>query len=261
MATALPPEWTPKHPSEQDFSIGLKWSFIAHLALMILILVKGVVFPEKPIPYFPSLRVDLVDLPDVLKKDLGKAPPPEALEKADVEVKKPKTEPTQARPRPVETTQRDEMALRPKPQDINSSRQKKLKNALARIKALAKIHAENEGETPQIVKGNKISKGSSLSGDARESAMTSYYDLIRDHLQEAWSLSVWLNRQDLTAQVHVFIDERGRLHHFKFLKISGNPQFDATVKRTLMDSQPYPIPPASLGNNLLLDGIVIGFPL
>src|SRR5690242_2494332 len=57
--------------SAPDLSYGLKWSLGAHALLILAVLVKSFIFPGKPIPYIPTLKVDLVGLPDVLKKDLA----------------------------------------------------------------------------------------------------------------------------------------------------------------------------------------------
>jgi len=55
---------------ESKLSAGLKWSIAGHFALFFAVMFKGLIFPDQIKPYTPTLKVDLVALPDVLKKDL-----------------------------------------------------------------------------------------------------------------------------------------------------------------------------------------------
>jgi outer membrane biosynthesis protein TonB len=229
---------------------GMKWSLIGHVGLLVFILFKSLVFPGNSIPYVPTLRVDIVGLPDVLKKDL-KAPTASSKE-----IEKALEESEKKAPKEKEVAAPDEMVLKPK-KTANRN-----KNALARIKALAKMDtSEDSRSAPKIIKGNQLSKGTSLSGDARESAVANYYDSIRDRLQENWALNPLLARQKFSASVQLFIDARGKLVRFKFTKLSGNSQFDDAVRRALQQSQPFSPPPAELKASLLSDGLFLGFPL
>ena len=249
-----PPTHHPMHPSETDFRTGFKRSLIFHGALVVFVLLKTLVFPGNPKPYISTLRVDLVGLPDLLKKDMHnvQALPPSA------ELPQPTTKHV---PKAVEPAEPDEMVLRPKKTERTSKdREKKLKSALDRIKSLAKI-ASLEKKASPVIKGNQVSKGTSLSGDARESAEASYYDSLKAKLQDNWALPIWLARQNLAAQVQIFVDSRGRILSYRFLKPSGNAQFDDAVKKTLAESQPFMTPPSEMAQTLMTDGVLIGFPL
>lgn len=269
-SSELPPEHPPTLPSDLDFNRGVKLSFALHATLLLLILVKTVVFPGNPTPYVPTLRVDIVGLPDMLKKDLKNVPSTkeisDILKKAAQEAQKIKPKPLPPLPPPKEVAQPDEMVLKPRPQNEKLSkktekeREKRLKAALDRMKALAKISPDERKSAP-LIKGNRISKGNSLAGDAKESDQSNYYDSVLQRLQENWSLPVWLSRQRFSAQVQVYIDAHGRLHGFRFIRLSGNPQFDDAVKRAIQESSPFPVPPSELSGNVLVNGIVFGFPL
>ncbi|MCM2278539.1 MAG: cell envelope integrity protein TolA [Oligoflexia bacterium] len=252
------------HPAEQGLSFGMRWSFGIHAAILAYVVLKSLVFPGKPIVYTPSLRVDIVGLPDVLKKDLpslAKVPPPVSGSEA----------PSKSAPAPKsksEPAAPDEMVLKPKKADPKAEaqeRQKKLKNALARIKALDKISGEpQKQQAPMpgiLLKGNVISRGTSLEGNARESSEAGYFDTLRERLRENWMLPVWLARQKLSAQINIFIDTRGQLRGFTIVRSSGNPQFDEAVKKTLTQSQPFPPPPEAIAGTLMSNGVLVGFPL
>jgi TolA protein len=269
-----PPSKSPPHVAEQGYARALKVSFGIHVAALVFIVFKSLVFPSKPKPYVPSLRVDMVALPDVLKKDLQNLPLnesskqiSEAIKNAEKEAKE-LAKPVVKEP-PIEKAEPDEMVLKPKKtspeadKKATAKREKKLMSSLDRIKALAKIEGDTQTEAKTsgvIIKGNQISKGSSLSGDARESDAR-YEDAVLSKLQQNWSLPVWLSRQNLSAKVRIFIDSRGRVRNYRFEQPSGNPQFDAAIKKTIEDSQPFPPPTEEVASSVLVDGIAFGFPL
>lgn len=266
MTSKTPPQ-APRHPADLQLSLGLRWSLFVHAALIAGVLLKSLVFPGKPILYQPTLRVDLVGLPDILKKDLSKLPKLPPMQETASQEKAPEAKaPPKAPAKTSERASPDEMVLKPKHSSESDpkARRKKLKNALARIKALEKIKESVEDrKTPGAlaIKGNAISRGSSFEGKEGQSLEAIYFDALRAQLQENWTLPVWLARQKFAAQVQLMIDSRGQMRGFKFIKPSGNAQFDEAVKKALQESQPYPKPPESLASSLGTDGILIGFPL
>lgn len=254
-----------------------------HGAALAVLLVHSLVFPGKPRPLAitPTLRVDVVGLPDLLKNQLPtSAPPPssdqlsEKLKSAAQDAKdikssvNPKLPPAPKAP-VSERADPDELVLKPKTVQ-DRDRSKKNRSALDRIRSLVKVSndthsaapSKNQGTRPgMLIKGNAISRGTSLTGEAREAAVATYYDALRDRLQENWALPVWLTRQNFSARVHLLIDARGSIKSFRFVKPSGSEKFDEAVKKTLNDSQPFPIPPEGIASSLLSDGILVGFPL
>jgi outer membrane biosynthesis protein TonB len=257
MAMPVTTAWT--------FKRGLRVSLIVHGALVLFIVLKALVFPSTVKPFIPSLRVDLVGLPDMVRKDLERLktlPMPKAGEESESEPEKVKvkSDPEAASP--------DELVLKPKAgSEGKTSKADKAKDrakkALARIKALEKINEADEtpADDSAVVKGNIVSKGSALSGNAKETAEQSYYEGVLAKLQANWALPIWLSRQSLSAQVQVFIDGRGRVKLTHFMKSSGNPQFDDAVKRAIAASEPFQVPPDELRSSLLNHGILLGFPL
>lgn len=265
MSFAQPPE-RPILPIDLDYQRGIRWSMGVHGVLILLILVKALVFPNTPKMYIPTLRVDVVGLPDLLKSEKKNPSNSKSLEdiqkmlaKAQIDANKVKKPPPPAKVKePIEKADPDELVLKPKQIQNDTARDKRLEAAMRRMKALAKLDAENTPAAQAApIKGNKLSKGNSTSGDAKESDTANYYDTVRSKLQENWALPVWLSRQNLSAQVEIVIDSRGTVREFRFVKTSGNPQFDEAVKKTLAASQPFDTPPS----DLLMNGILVGFPL
>jgi len=243
---------------------------------------KTLIFPGDPKRLIPTLRVDIVGLPDQLKGEKVRTDPPssemkEALKQAEIAARaiQPRLPPETKKPSALaEVAQKDEMVVKPVPAASSPApspsnakdRQKKMSAAVQRLKALEGIRSElsetsQNTNAGQLLKGNKISKGHSSTGEFTENSESGYLESLRDRLADHWELPVWLSRQKLSAQTRVWIDRRGKLIRFEFQKTSGNTQFDEAVKRTIVASQPLPAPPRELSSQLENAGILVGFPL
>lgn len=266
---ATPPE------SETSFSRGLKWSATIHLLFFTFVFLNQWLFPETLKNYVPTIRVDLVGLPDTLKKDL-KLP---SQTKLNSEIRKILKEAEQSAHRiktvqQEEKAQKNEMVVQTKDQkrsaenssDSLHSIEKRNREALQKQIALEKIRSslfeeENKNTQGKPILGNKISKGSSLTGEDAENTQMNYIDEIHSRLKENFELPRWLKSLPLQARVSIQIDPDGRVAKLIFKKTSGNTQFDDEVKRAIKLSEPFPAPPESISNALLRDGIALGFPL
>ncbi|MBI3542004.1 MAG: TonB C-terminal domain-containing protein [Deltaproteobacteria bacterium] len=250
----------------EQFWKGFKLSAAAHAALTIAAVALSLAVPREPTKFLPSIRVDLVALPDVKKADLGKLDDiNEKLKEASQESKKllEKSKAKKAEPVP---TPPDEMALKdktkPKEKEKEKSKdssKKDLQNALDRIKALAEIEkdtkqSKNKGKPP--VRGNKVSQGDSATG-APTIDMNAFVSKMRSRLQENWNLPVWLSTKNLDAKVVVFLDRAGFVKNTVLAKSSGNKQFDDYCLKTIRMAQPFGAPP----DDILSDGVTLGFPL
>lgn len=237
-----PPASRDTDPTKQDpLTRAIKLSLGIHLSLLVVLFLKSIVLPTEinTKEYIPSLRVDLVALPD--QKTTDQITP--AMPSSPEEVKDAKKEITK------ESSEKGDYSLNKK------KKKDRMKSALDRIKALEKI---KEGEQ---IKGNQVMKGSSAKGVATDSVETTYFDVVLDKIRTEWELPQWLKDKGLSAKVLIHIDRRGMITHTRFIKSSGNEQFDAAVKRTLQASVPFPAPPISILANVSQDGIVFGFPI
>jgi TonB family protein len=246
---------------------GLKWSLIGHALLFIFAFAKTFIFPGSISPYVPVLKVDLVELPDVLKKDLAATAQSKLTQDISKILKQAEQDAMRLKAKAPQIAKSDEMVVKPKAVSEKSI-QSKNRRAMDRIKALAKIQEPPSSE-PQIskselkllVRGNKLSPGTSLSADAKEASQANYLDSLRDRLRQNWFLPAWIAKQSLNAQVLIRIDSTGILREFRMVRHSQNVQFDEAVKQALQQSQPFPPPPPELKMGILSDGILVGFPL
>ncbi len=246
---------------------GLRWSLLIHGIITLSVLIQQLIFPSKIIMVPPSLRVDLIGLPELTKRDMTLAPRPVQNNEVMKEVNTTTPEaPKGSAAKASDSVIKDEMAIAPKSVSNTKERKKTIQAALTRIKALERIKNEQENTTTPsrkggLVKGNVLSAGESISGEVSDNAQNAYFERVRERIQENWELPVWLSRQTLSAQVQLHIDPRGGIRNYRFIKSSGNPQFDEAVKKALQTSVPFPVPPAGLTSAVLTNGILVGFPL
>jgi TonB family protein len=250
-------EMLSRYDSDRILKRFIMVSGAVHVGLILFLILKSIVAPSTPKEYIPSLRVDLVALPDRKTSD-PVVPAPTVAEPAPDS--KPITKDDPKLDLKPDEDNGDISVAKKKKQKASKKElaaREKLKNAIARIKAIERIKMM----TGEPIKGNQISKGSALTGEAKLALETSYIDLVRERIITYWELPKWLKDQELSANVQVFIDRKGQMTRFVFVKSSGNEQFDNEVKRTLQASSPFPVPPAELASELANDGIIYRFPM
>ncbi len=253
------------------FSRNLTISAVGHAVVLALIFVRAAFMPSEPIEIRRAIRVDVVDLPMKMTEEQLKAAEPlpaktEAKPEPIKEAAKPPepAKPEPAKPEPVKLSKPDANA---KPKDTSKSQN----DALAKIKAmnaLDKIREDVKGEKKppvkdakpaQVIKGNQVSAGNSLTGmDKIE--YDKYFDELEGKIRAQWSIPQWLADGNFKAQVQILIDERGYVTKKIMRSSSGNEIFDAQVMAAIDASSPLPVPPARLHGRLSTGGIVLNFP-
>jgi len=240
----------------------------------------------------PSIQVDLVAPPETLpqKKTAKPAEPqpePEPTPEPKPEKVLPKKEEVKKEPegpkvnleqekkkKEKELKKKKELEKKKKEKKLKEEKQKKeLKkkkeqqqkktqnqalNKLKQKAALDKLLAK-QTEEPQPVTGERLNPGTSFSGiDAIQ--FSKYYDNLKVHLFNNWSLPQWLSELDLKAQALVVIDENGYVIKKEILKSSGNTNFDDTILAAIDKASPFPVAPDRLKSKVKNKEIVFGFP-
>lgn len=239
---------------------ALRLSIAMHAAFFVFLLVKEALLPSPPHEYLPSIRVDLVGLPDQ-KRNATPLPLPTPAPAAPAQ--SPPLAQAQAPARTAEiptVSEKGDLSIGKKKSKSKKEKdaQKRLKQALDRIRAIERIKMLAGGDE---VKGNAVSKGSALTGEAKQALETSYFDVVLERVRTYWELPKWLQGQNRSAKVMIYLDGQGQLKTFQFVQGSGNDSFDSEVKRTLQAAAPFPVPPAALASDLSKQGILLGFPL
>jgi outer membrane biosynthesis protein TonB len=244
---------------DELFSKFIKISVILHALVIGLSFIWSFISSNQdPIRISPSIRVDLVALPDVKKSDLSQY---EASDKTNLNALEEKLSKTEASAKKAlqkiqeEVKQEESMSLQKK--KGKETRKDSLKNALERIKALDSIEkSQSSRKKTVIAKGNTLSKGTSLTGE-NTGETSEFVSRMQSKLHDNWNLPVWLSKQNLNAKVVLFLDSKGYVSKTVFAQPSGNQQFDDFVLKTIRMSQPFNAPP----DEVLEGGITLGFPL
>lgn len=260
--------------NNEDISKPFLLSLLAHLALVLLLTVKSVFFPEQEEVYQPALRVDIVSLPDKINphdlqeqihKPSEEVNPPEPAKEPPPLPEVPKPPKTEVSKSP--SKEKVDLVLKAdknkKEEKLNSSQAiEKLKKKMAIDKIKEEIKQKERQDLKQKLvqyKGNVLAPGTELTGIAKLQH-ESYLGQIDRHVKQYWSLPEWLARGDFKARVKIFIDARGLLLKAELTSTSGNASYDDVVMETVRKAVPYPAPPEKFRDIMSVGGMILGFP-
>ena len=208
----------------KDFSYWLKVSLAGHIVVFVFFALDFS-FSKKEI--LPSLRVDIVDLPDKVKK---------ALKKETQNLKQ---------KRPQKKKKKEQKALSLKKNPVKK-REKEKDN-------------KDVKEQRTVFKGNILAEGQGLEGLNRLS-MERYYEEVGEAVREHFVTPQWLDSEGLKAQIEVSLDDRGRIVTQSFVKRSGNELFDNQALEAVKKAQPLPKPPDRIKKLFYKINFVLKFP-
>ncbi len=254
--TALPPK-------RDSFEIALGASVVFHFVVFIFLAVRAVFAPVAELQAPPSIRVDVVDLPDHQAK-LPPAPKPQPAEQPpkppDVKTPPPAPEPPKAHVAPISDspkvnlnkTKHDEAAALRRLEAISRLQNERPKPPPAQAPAAA------TPAPPAPIKGNEATEGSALKGITKLEN-ESYTQTVQNHVTRHWNLPGFLSDANLSALVRVFVDGQGNLLKKVLVRSSNNPVFDQSAMTAVDTSLPLPHPPSDLVNLVSVRGIDIDF--
>lgn len=233
-------------------------SILCHLGLVLFFTVNTYLFPSEDINFENAIRVDIVGLPEKLKK----LPEPTATKEL-AKPEAPKAELTPVKPeeiaKPVPLPVPDKKAI-----DLERKKaQQKAMEKLEAMEALKNMEEEEEKERAEAKKGavagNIANPGNALTG-ILQNQISSYIVQVKDHVNNNWNLPQWMANANLKAQALVMIDARGIVTHRSIVKTSGNSGFDETILTAIDRSSPFPAPPNALVGVFKNKGFTLGFP-
>lgn len=261
----------------------LVWSLLFHLGVVGFMGVYQVLdkFNLTPFPkkkdlmeqvYQEFVQVDVVDLPDILMKDLDKidaslpvvddpqelpkpvdvpAEDPEAM--AELEAAK-KAKAEEAKQKAEEAKRLAEEAKKKKEAEKQAREEalRKLEEEAKRADALAAL--EKEAGRKQL-KGNIVSKGSATKGNIG-TAKDQYRSLIAKKIKEHFNVFSWQKKKNLLAVVFIKVGPDGRLLEKKIVQSSSDRLYDSAVLEAVQEAEPLPLP---RDMSLVADGITIEF--
>ncbi len=231
-----------------------------HLGIVLFFTINTYLFPAEDINFDSAIRVDIVGLPEKIKK----LPEP-AKTKEIAKPETPKAELTE--PKPVEIAKPVPTPLPvPDKKAIDAERKKAQQKAMDKLEAmeaLKNMEEEDEKEKAEAKKGavagNIANPGNALTG-ILQNQISSYISQVKDHVNDNWNLPQWMANGNYKAQALVMIDARGIVTHRSIVKSSGNPGFDETILSAIDRSSPFPAPPSALVGVFKNKGFTLGFP-
>ena len=144
-----------------------------------------------------------------------------------------------------------------KPRPIHQIQQTEQKNALEKLRQQSAF--EKLRTTPEDFKGNKIREGQNLEG-LDKVRFDDYSEIFRDHLYRRWSVPRWLMDDKYSAIAIVRIDGQGWILHKELIRSSGNQEFDESILKAIVNSNPFPLPPKSIQSIMSRQKFILGFP-
>jgi TolA protein len=234
-----------------------RWFIVSasfHLTIIFAILIGASIYRFMSRPVFISggigsaepINIDVVGLPNVLKKDLP------LLNKSVTEEKAPKKE---------------EMAvLEKKNEKENEKVVEKKNNLIAKVKDSVD-QEENYLTKIKIIKGLKQQKGAGganttnsgigVSSDAVQA--NPYFQTIKEYVKNYWKIPNWINAEGLNTLVTLKISDDGNISDLTISKGSGNPEFDDLALNSVKNAAPFPPPPIAV-RETLESGVILSFP-
>lgn len=259
----------PEMAENDIFRKMMATSAILHLALFLAFAVKAVIMPSESLNLDPSIRVDMVDLPDKIAELPEEKKPEPAVPKAAEPPKKPeKVEKAEKAP-PKEAP----VVLNPnkKAREKALDKIRKMQKEERRKKALEEIEKEVAAQEAKdraarqakvreaLVKGNIISPGTALKG-LLKTEFNEYLAQIHNQVKKHWNLPEWIRSDNLKAVVVAYVDYRGVVMKTVIEKSSGDQRFDDFARKAVEDASPLPKPPEKFVDMVRIQGIALGFP-
>lgn len=116
-----------------------------------------------------------------------------------------------------------------------------------------------------ILEGNKVSQGSSATGDSiaqANAAFVSYVQSLPDRVRPNWKLPSYLkDNEKLRCRIRIFLDPSGKIIKTQVVESSGDSEFDSKALDAVRKSSPLPKPSQEFMSKAIGGNITLGFPL
>lgn len=202
------------------------------------------------------ITVEVVGLPNVLKKDLAKLQDAQGTSEEE-SVSKPE----------MVLPQKKDKTTNKKVEDkkITKALAQKKSSALEKIKASVKEQEASYLAKTKILKGLQtqegVSGGTSLGIGISSDAMPSnpYFQTIRDYIRAHWKIPNWIQADNLNTLIVLKINDDGSIKTLEVSKSSGNKDFDELSINSVKNASPFPSPPLSV-KDIIERGVILSFP-
>lgn len=253
----------------EDLKPYLKMSLAFHGAIFLTFGVKVLLFPDlSHLDDTPSIKVDLVALPD--KDDNKAVPKPLETPKEVVKKEEPKQaqKPAPEKPQPI-VTKPEETKPTAKVEEKKPDLKKEEETidemaALSRLREMEALKNIETTKNPKVanaagpIKGNRLAVGDAIEG-INKIQYNNYKKVLQDTVKGNWDLPPWLQDGNLSAEALIKIDETGTVTQKELIKSSGNSIYDKYVLETITKSSPFPPPDDKFVDVVAIKGVVLSF--
>lgn len=115
-----------------------------------------------------------------------------------------------------------------------------------------------------LIAGNKLSKGTSLTGEISSEDLSEYEKYIfdlPDIIRPYWKIPSYLKNQELKCRIRVYIGKEGQLLKTEIFESSQSEEYDHLALLSIKKASPFPAPPEKFLNKVVQGEIILGFPL
>ena len=200
-----------------------------------------------------AVRVDIVELPKYTLQELKKMD----LEQGNVE------EPEEVKPTKTNETSKVEFKEQSKKVDLSNLLNKYSSKKVKRVKKVEKKF-DNAALKKLVLEGNKISKGSSATGENNaeiQQEFIAYIQGLPDKVRTHWKLPSYLIEKELQCRIQIFLGKDGKVIKMNVLETSGELEYDQKAKEAILKSSPLPRPSETILGKVTSGAVVLGFPL
>jgi colicin import membrane protein len=257
----------------EDIFIGFIKSIALHLFLVILAMLIGLIVKIFPTSFLSSekvtivtsaVKVDVVGMPKMSLQELKNMELPQLGQAAAIELEKTQMAQASAESSKIEFEQTDKK--KSVSDLLKSFSQKKLPtNKQAPQKAGTLSGVDRGALNRLILEGNKLSQGSSLTGDigttAADGVLQTYALALPNAIRPYWKLPSFLLEQNLNCRVRVFIGANGELLKAEIYTSSGDAEYDQKALEATRRAAPFTKPSDEITGRMARGEIILGFPL
>lgn len=229
-------------------------SVFLHLALYIcsiyLPLIPFLRGKRGELKYTPTVRVDLVALPDKPYREMKEMN--EEIQKAQDairEIKEKKGELTLQEKEGMKFSKKIEL-------------KREAKSAIERLKALQALEKRLRARKKEVeLKGNVVTPGASLPSSGKENVLDEYRSVVSEKIKLRWALPSYLRKgreRELSGEIIIFLNPDGSIIRREIIS-SGVQEFDGYMNQALEEALPFPSVPEALRRELRYDGVSITF--
>lgn len=244
------------------FKKYLGYAISLHIALLCLSILFSFVFKFKPLKIEikkdidtiqTAVRVDVVGLPKHTLKELEKMDLAAAQSEVDKTIKNENNN---------ETSKIEFKKTKKKINMKNLLSRYSQKKVVKKQKKKTKLNVDKLNKI--ILEGNRISQGSSTTGDNIDQAQEEFVRFVQalpDRVRPYWKLPSYLIDEDLRCRIRIFMGANGALTKLEVYESSGDEEYDQKAITAIKKSSPFPKPPHKILPRVVAGDVILGFPL